>query len=86
MDVIVIETDAFYKLIEDVVDRLNPKEKDRWILEVEAMSMLGIKSKTTLWELRNNGKIRYSQPRKRIILYDRESILNFLDKNAKNTF
>ncbi len=86
MDVIVIESEAFYKLMEDVVTRLSKPEKERWILEEEAMALLGIKSKTTLWELRSEGKIRFSQPRKKIILYDRESLDQFIEKNARDTF
>lgn len=86
MDVIVIETEAFYKLVEEVIDRVQPKQKEKWILEQEALSMLGLKSKTTLWEMRTKGEIRYSQPSKKIILYDRESIESYLENNAKNTF
>ena len=86
MDVIVIESEAFYNLIEEVVSRLTPNEKDRWILEDEAMELLGVKSKTTMWDLRTNGEIRYSQPRKKIILYDRHSIEKFLERHAKDTF
>jgi len=86
MDVIVIETEAFYQLIEEVVERVSKPEKDRWIFEEEALAMLGVKSKTTLWELRTEGKIRFSQPRKKILLYDRESILKYIEANAKETF
>ena len=86
MDVIVIETEAFYKLIEDVVERVSKPEKDKWIFEEEAMAMLGVKSKTTLWELRTEGKVRYSQPRKKVLLYDRGSILKYIEDNAKDTF
>lgn len=85
MDVIVIESEAFYKLIEEVVERVNKPEKERWIFEDEAMEILGIK-KTTLYELRSQGKIRYSQPRKKILLYCRESIIEFIEANAKETF
>ncbi len=86
MDVIVIETEAFYRLVEEVIDRVQPRQKEKWILEEEALAMLGIRSKTTLWEMRTGGKIRYSQPSKKIILYDRESVENYIEKNAKDTF
>jgi len=50
------------------------------------MEILGIKSKGTLQKLRDEGKIRFSQPEKKIILYDRESIDQYLEKHVKNIF
>lgn len=89
MEVICLEDAAFYTLIEQVVARLQEKhgkEAVKWISDVEAMKLLNITSKTTLQKFRDEGKIRFSQPEKKIILYDRDSILEFLEKNAKNTF
>lgn len=86
MEVIVIETEAFYALLHEVVQRLKPEDKDKWIQEPEAMELLGIKSKTTLWKLRSEGRIRYSQPSKKVILYDRNSIEDYLEDNAYETF
>ncbi|HYF32512.1 MAG TPA: helix-turn-helix domain-containing protein [Chitinophagaceae bacterium] len=88
MQVICLEEEAFYALIEQVVARLKEKyeEKEKWISDVEAMQLLKIKSKTTLQDLRNKGKIRYSQPQKKMIVYDRESIMEYLENNAKNRF
>ncbi|MEM6767521.1 MAG: helix-turn-helix domain-containing protein [Bacteroidota bacterium] len=50
------------------------------------MEILTITSKTTLQKLRDEGKIRFSQPMKKLILYDRESILTYLEENAQETF
>lgn len=89
MEVICLQDKAFYLLIEQVVARLkekNSKGKNNWISDVEAMQLLNIKSKTTLQRLRDEGKIRFSQPQKKIILYDRISIDTYLEQNAKNTF
>lgn len=89
MEVICMEDTAFYKLIEVVVAKLNSQDgqqKDKWIPPQEAMQLLNIKSKTSLQALRDNGKIRFSQPQKKVILYDRESILTYLEDNAQNTF
>lgn len=74
MNVICLEDGAFYTLIDEVVQRLdgkNSKKEDKWISGEEAMKMLRITSKTTLQKLRDEGKIRFSQPEKKIILYDR---------------
>jgi hypothetical protein len=89
MEVICLQDEAFYALIEQVVARLKEKtgqEKDKWISDEQAMHLLNIKSKTTLQKLRDEGKIRFSQPQKKIILYDRNSIDTYLEQNAKNTF
>jgi len=50
------------------------------------MRELRIKSTTTLQKLRNEGKIRFSQPQKKIILYDRGSINEYIEKHAHDTF
>ena len=89
MQVICLEEAAFYTLVEQVVARLKEthgEEKKQWITDVEAMQLLNIKSKTTLQKLRDEGRIRFSQPRKRLILYDRDSITTYLERNARNLF
>ncbi|MEA5402088.1 helix-turn-helix domain-containing protein [Arcicella sp. DC2W] len=89
MQVICLEESAFYALVEQVVARLketNKVEKEKWISDEQAMQLLNIKSKTTLQKLRDEGKIRFSQPQKKIILYDRDSIDKYLESNAHKTF
>lgn len=88
LSIICIETEAFYRLVQEVVDHLelNTKEPDQWIDDTQAMCLLKIKSKTTLQKYRDQGYIRFSQLGKKMILYDRNSILAFIDQNAKNTF
>jgi hypothetical protein len=86
---ICIETEAFYALIEAMVERLTENrnvEYDKWIDDKEAMHLLRISSKTTLQRLRDEGCIRFSQPMKKLILYDRDSILAYLDEYARNTY
>ena len=86
MEVICLEDEAFYALVESVVKRIKDQQgikEDRWISTQEAMIKLRIKSKTTLQKLRDEGKIRYSQPEKKIILYDSDSIQEFVEKNTK---
>ena len=89
MQVICLQDEAFYSLIEEVVARLREKhsdDKDKWVSGEQAMQLLNITSKTTLQKLRDEGKIRFSQPQKKIILYDRDSINSYLEQNARNTF
>lgn len=89
MEVICLQDDAFYALIERVISHLKEKQgikEDKWISGEEAMQKLRITSKTTLQKLRDEGKIRFSQPEKKIILYDTDSIYEYLNKYSKSTF
>lgn len=89
MQVICLEDAAFYDLIDKVIQHVKGQKnitEDKWISGEESMMMLRITSKTTLQKLRDEGKIRFSQPEKKMILYDRDSILAYLEKHAKNTF
>lgn len=89
LEIICLESPAFYALVEEVVDRLKKdegNEQDKWISTEEALSMLRISSKTTLQKLRDLGSIRYSKATSKNILYDRDSILAYLDKKSKELF
>jgi hypothetical protein len=89
MKVICIEDEAFYALLDELFNRLNGKNvfnQDKWIPSREAMLKLGITSKTTLQKLRDKGVIRFSRPQKKIILYDLESIYEYLEKHSNSLF
>ena len=89
MEVICLQDEAFYALIEKVVKRIkeqNEVKEDKWISALEAMAMLRIKSKTTLQRLRDEGRIRFSQHGTKLILYDIDSINVYLEKHSKETF
>ena len=89
MEVICLQDQAFYTLIEEVVKRIKDKnkiEKDKWISTEEAMHKLRITSKTTLQKFRDEGRIRFSQPEKKLILYDLDSINEYLEKHAQETY
>lgn len=89
MQVVCLQEEAFYALFDKVVEHLEEKHKEeplQWIDGEEAMLILNISSKTTLQKLRDEGKIRYSQPQKRIILYDRYSIHEYIENHVRETF
>lgn len=89
MEVICLHDEAFYALVEKVVDRIVEKQKvteKPWVTPERAMKLLNIKSKTTLQKLRDEGSITFSQPQKKIILYKYDSIMNYLERNAKQSF
>tara|TARA_R110000796_G_scaffold848_1_gene3235 strand:- start:573 stop:842 length:270 start_codon:yes stop_codon:yes gene_type:complete len=89
MQVVCLQEEAFYALFDKVVEYLETKRKDKpakWIDGEEAMLLLNIKSTTTLQKLRDEGKIRFSQPQKKIILYDRDSITEYIERYVRETF
>lgn len=89
MNVICLEEKAFEELIQKVIALVKkecPNKQDKWISAEEAMQKLRISSKTTLQKFRDEGKIRFSQPERKIILYDSDSIDAFLEQYCKNTF
>lgn len=89
MEVICLQDEAFYALVEQVVQRIKEKQginHDKWISTQRAMDLLQVSSKTTMQKLRDSGAIRFSQPAKKIILYDLKSIEEYIEKNAKETF
>lgn len=88
MDVICIEDKAFLELMRRVIEYMKERDtrESKWVSPKEAMEILGIKSKTTLQKLRDEGLVRFTQPERRIILYDRESLYEYLEAFAKNPF
>lgn len=89
MEIICLQDAALYALIDKVIEHVKEKhfvKEDKWISGEKAMAKLNITSKTTLQKLRDEGQIRFSQPEKKIILYDSDSINAYLEKHAKDTF
>lgn len=89
MEVICLEDRAFYALVEEVIQRIKETQKidrDRWVSGEEAMRLLRISSKTTLQKLRDEGKIRFSHPQPKVIVYDTDSLYAYLEKHAKEMF
>lgn len=83
---ICLEESAFFELIDTLYERLKGREKgDKWITGNEVMRMLNISSPTTLQKLRDSGEIRMSQISKKLIMYERDSIENYLEKHSRKT-
>ena len=89
MNIICLEDEAFQALIDKVITQVKERTKtieDKWISGEEAMNKLRVTSRTTLQKLRDEGSIRFTQPEKKIILYDTDSINEYLNKHAENVF
>lgn len=90
MQVICLEEPAFYSLVDQVVKYIKTTHQvveDKWVTPQEAMRLLNISSKTTLQKFRDEGRIRFSQSTDGYkILYDRDSIMEWHERNSKGTF
>ena len=89
MEVICLQDRAFYQLIDEVVERVMEKHQvsePPWVSPEEAMSILNVKSKTTMQELRDTGRVRFSQPSPKRVVYSRQSLYDYLEEHAKETF
>lgn len=89
MEVICMETTAFYELVDKVATLIRNEQNEapfKWVTQERAMQMLDVASKTTMQKLRDEGKIRFSQPARKIILYDKDSIDEYLESNAREAF
>lgn len=75
-EIICLKSNAYYALLDEIIEHISTKffvPQKQCLLTDEAMELLGISSKTTLQNLRDTGKIRFSQPQKKIILNSRVS-------------
>ena len=89
-DTICLSSDQLETIVDKLVGYIKQVHKleaaTDWIPEAEAMSLLNVSSKTTMFTYRSEGKIKYSQMGKKILLYSRSSINEFISNHSKNTF
>lgn len=88
-DVICLQQPALRYLVDELLRYVDEKyslPKEQWVNSETAMSLLNIRSRTTLAEIRDSGAIRYSNPSSKNILYDRASIEAYIEKHAHRTF
>lgn len=87
---ICMESEAWYAMIKTVVAQIRTEDKaakeDKWISDEKASSLLNNASKSTMQRLRDGGQIKFTQPTRKLILYDRDSIMAYLNKNTRDTF
>lgn len=72
------------KLLEEINQKPIPKI---WISSSEAMNLLQLKSKTSLQKIRDLGRIKTAKPLgNKIILYNYQSILDFIESKSQKPF
>jgi len=89
MQVICLQSEALYQLVDKVVEHVKDThqvKEDKWMTPEEAMRKLNITSDTTLQKLRDNLEIEFTQPSRKIILYDRDSLDAYLERHRKKMY
>ena len=85
LDVICLETEAYYKLLGEVIDLVksqNQKEED-WVDRDQALSILKVGT-STLQTYRDQNLIRVSRLSKKHLMYYRPSLIKLLENNVQN--
>lgn len=82
INIVCLESEALKVLIKKLAFEIS-NEIHPWIDEKEAMGMLRIKSKTTLLKYKALDYIEYRKLSSKHILYNRQSILDFIEKQNK---
>jgi hypothetical protein len=93
MEVIILESEAFYTLLGEVIRRIKSEQVNQsnqnistneWLTLEQAQKILPYKSKTKWQELRDKGEVVFSQFGRKI-LYSKESLLDYIKrKKIKN--
>ena len=85
LDVICLETEAYYKLLAEVIDLVKSQDQkeEEWVGSEKAMSILGVGT-TTLQKIRDNNLIKISRLSKKHLMYYKPSLIKFLENNVKD--
>ena len=83
INIICLESEALKMLIKKLAIQIS-NEVQPWLDEKEAMELLRIKSKTTLMKFKNQGAIEFRKLSSKHILYNRQSILDFIDNHKEH--
>ena len=80
---LIMEKEDLETLLKEILPDVPESESKPWLLESEAMEILGIRSKSQMWKIRTtNPEIQVSQPSRKIILINRQSLMDWLEKNS----
>lgn len=89
-EVICIDKSVFRALVTEICAHIDNKfllpRESKWVNTETALAILNLKSRTSLQAIRDSGQIRFSQPSAKQILYDRDSLISFIESHAHETF
>lgn len=82
---ILSDEDTFFELLEKFYRQIKAEDQEEYMTEKETMKLLGISSKSTLFQYRSNG-LPYYQIGKRVILYKRSEVVQFIESHKVQGF
>lgn len=89
-NMLMITEDLFFELIDRIIKHFEEKEmfknEQEWLNGEEVMDILKISSKSTMQKLRDEGLVEFTQPMKRVILYRRSSVMDYLERHVRPVF
>jgi hypothetical protein len=88
MEVICLNEDAYFELLKksyEYIKSLNNITEEKWVLPEKAMEMLGVKTIKLQEFTGDRNEIEVSQSSKKVILYNIDSIREYLDKHARKS-
>lgn len=82
-----MDEEQFYHFLEKLYQKIKAEhtELPKNVGEAVALKTLGLKSKTSLWKLRSEGKITYFKMGK-IILYEYQSLMDYINEHKQSKF
>lgn len=85
--ILLMSEDEFDKKLEAFYQRISKgaTKPPKYVAEKVALQTLGLRSKTSLWKLRSEGKISYSKMGK-IILYEYKSLMDYINEHKLSKF
>lgn len=89
MQFVMMDTTAFDEIISQVINTVKAKMKTKpvdWIGEGEAMKLLGVSSKSTMFRFRTNNKIVYSKVTQKNLMYSKASVLRYLESKSNTQY
>ncbi len=83
---ILSDEETFFKLLEKFYQQLKSKEEvEEFLSEQETMKLLNITSKSTLFRYRSTG-LGFYQIGKRVILYKKSEVIEFIEQHKVSGF
>lgn len=87
---ILTDSETLFMLVKQIVLRLQSEDKKdnekKYLSLSEVKSILNLKSSTSIQNLRDSGAVAFSMIGRRTIVYDKQSVYDFLEKRKKGTF
>lgn len=89
-EIITIRSEALLEIVRQAIAFVQENgladSEDKWVSAERAKEILHISSNSYLCYLRSHGLIEYSQPAKKLIVYNRLSLLEYLENSKQSKF